>query len=74
MSTVASAPAPDQWVDATAAAKLLPGVNRQAVARLAAKGLIRVRALPGIRARFCRADVERIARGNFTAPASRESA
>jgi hypothetical protein len=52
---------PATWLNARQAAKLLECEPRQ-VPKLAALGLIGVRELPGVKARFRRADVEALAR------------
>lgn len=56
-----SEPAEPEWIDASKAARLL-STNRARVVALAAEGLIATRSLPGVRARFLRADCERLAR------------
>ncbi len=50
-----------EWIDATMAAGLIGDVDARAVKRLAAAGRISVRELPGVRARFLRSDIERLA-------------
>jgi hypothetical protein len=48
------------WVTAAAAGRILQGVDVRAIAKLAGAGLIGVRDLPGVRARYSRSDVERL--------------
>lgn len=50
------------WLGRSEAAAALGVSDPRAVDRLAGKGLIGVRDLPGVRARYSRADVERLAR------------
>jgi hypothetical protein len=55
-------PVPTVWIDATAAAKILEIPDRHNVPRIVAEGLITTRSLPHVRARYLRADVERLAK------------
>jgi len=62
MATVAG-PTTDVYVDARTGARVLgPDITRHQVRQLAARGLIGVREIPGVRNRFRLADLERIAR------------
>jgi hypothetical protein len=54
-------PAPDDWIGAAAAARLL-GCQPQAVRKLAATGRLTVRRLPCGRPRYARVEVEALAR------------
>jgi len=54
---------PDVYVDAATGARVLGSdITRHQVRMLAARGLIGVRAIPGVRNRFRLADLERLAR------------
>jgi len=55
-----SAPMAAEWLDAGAAAELL-GVERRHIRRLARDGLLSVRRLPGVRPRYRRDEIERLA-------------
>lgn len=60
-SVMSAAIAPDpEWVDARKAAKILGVPGARNVNLLASRGLITTRDLPGVRARFLLADVERL--------------
>lgn len=50
-----------EWIDARSAAKILRVPGARNVHRLASMGKIKTRDLPGVRARFSRADVEHLA-------------
>lgn len=50
-----------EWLDARYAAKLLGVPGARNVKRLVDEGLIKTRDLPGVRAKYLRADVERLA-------------
>ncbi len=50
------------WVDGAKAARILQVPGRRNIVALAERGEIRTRDLPGVRARFCLPDVERLAR------------
>ncbi len=50
------------WIDGAEAARILEVADARNVRRLAERGLVAVRNLPGTRARFSRQDVERLAR------------
>ena len=56
------------WIDAAEAARILDVPDIRSVERLARERLIGYRTLPGVKARFCRADVEALAR-TATVPA-----
>ena len=58
-TTTCSQPGP--WIDGAEAARILFVPGRRNVQILAERGLIRVRDLPGTRARYSRGDVERLA-------------
>ena len=55
-----------EWIYATEAAPIL-GTDMQAVIRLAKRGLITTRRIPGTKARYLRTDVERLA-AEYTTP------
>lgn len=53
----------DQWVDATTAAGIVgSGTQRRHVYQWAGQGVVRVRRIPGLRPKYNRADLERLAR------------
>jgi len=49
------------WITASAGARIFGDVDPRVVQRLAQRGLIRQRELPGTRSRFSRADIEQLA-------------
>jgi len=65
---MATAERESPWVDGAEACRLLDLPHVRNVDRLVREGLVRVRGLPGVRARFSRADVERLARETASSP------
>jgi hypothetical protein len=62
MSTAVARNSPvDAWLTGAAAARALGVGDKRAVKRLAAAGLIAVRPLPTVQARYSAADVQRLA-------------
>lgn len=61
VDAVATVQSGSAWLEGREAARLLDVPGPRNVAKLAARGLITKRDLPGVRARYSRADVERLA-------------
>jgi hypothetical protein len=70
--SIATNPTPAEWLNARAAARVLNVPSPRTVRKLADKGLIAVRDLPGVQARYSRQSCEALAR-TYPRPSSAET-